>query len=220
MQKIIIWDLDGTILDSLGVFEETLKLILPQHGLPLPSVEVMAANFHGSLEDSIAGVLGNPEPELLAQLVADFLGTQDSAYAVVEPHLLSDALRLMQRAHEAGYRQILVTNRGHVGRLRASPRSIVANSDLKLYIDTVICGDDGEHTKPKPAVLGALADELRAADVLVVGDQHVDAEFALNLEARGVLVRRDGVLPVYMEALGRDWQQHVQVVKSLDEVVL
>jgi phosphoglycolate phosphatase-like HAD superfamily hydrolase len=216
---VIIWDLDGTILDSLGVFEAVLGEILPKYDLLLPTHAEMLANFHGTLDESIDSVLGRPEPSVLASIVKDFLANQDSHYEIIEPHIFKDALHAMERAHAAGKRQILVTNRSHEGRLRASPRSIVANSDLSKYIDTVICGDDNEHNKPNPAVLGDLLDELHDKSILVIGDQHVDAQFALSLHSKGVLVARDG-RPAHLDALPAGWENQVQIVESLDTVEL
>lgn len=216
-QKTIIWDLDGTILDSLGLLQGGLTEVAPKYGLAVPSRQVLEANFHGTLEHTIDTVLGGLEPTTLEAVVQDFLREQDKNYEVIEPHLFPDALRLAARAHEAGHCQILVTNRAHEGRLRASPRNIVANSDLAKYIDTVICGDDSEHRKPQPAVLGKLAMELQGSDVLVVGDQYVDAEFAHNLDTRAALICRDGQPPHHMDTLG-DWQGFVTIVQSLDDV--
>ena len=53
----VLWDLDGTILDSLGVLEDGLNAVLPSHGLLTPRREILAANFHGKLEDSIHDAL-------------------------------------------------------------------------------------------------------------------------------------------------------------------
>lgn len=185
----------------------------------MPSREVLTTNFHGSLEETISNAVRITDSDLLQEVIRDFLAVQDSQYEIIEPHIFPDVLVLAERAKAAGYRQILVTNRSHEGRLRASPRSIVANSDLRKYIDLVICGDDSEHRKPNPNVLGEAAKEIMSTDVLVIGDQHVDAEFARNLGARGCLVCRDGNQPPHMDTLG-DWQSQVSIVQSLDEVEL
>jgi hypothetical protein len=53
----------------------------------------------------------------------------------------------------------------------------------------------------------------------MIGDQHVDAEFARNLSIRAVLACRDGLEPPHMDNLG-DWRSFVTTVRSLDEVKL
>lgn len=216
----VVWDLDGTLLDSFGVFQEVLAEILPDHNLVLPSLEVLVNNYHGSLADSINSVLGGLESDKLNAIVQDFLTAQNSHYEVIEHHIFPDALRLAERAHKRGLTQILVTNRDHEGRLLASPRSIVERSALKSLIDITICGDDSEHRKPNPEVFGSLLEDgtIKPELTVVIGDQFVDGEFARNLGAKAILVSRNSEQIAHMNKLGTGWQDHVNIVSSLDEV--
>ncbi len=215
----IIWDLDGTLLDNLGVLEEGLARVLPSHGRVVPPHDTMLANFHGSLEESISNALGGVGSTELEAIVRDFLIVQDKEYETVEHHLFPDAVDLARRAHSQNIRQILVTNRAHEGRLKASPRSIVAHSSLCDYIDLVICGDDSQHRKPRAAVLGEYAATIDGSSVLIVGDQHVDAEFAHNIGARAVIVNRRSAGAESNERLN-EHKNNITLVKSLDEVIL
>jgi len=216
----VIWDLDGTILDSLGVLEGGLQEVSPRYDITPPSHDVLVANFHGSLESTINNVLGGAvKPSLLQAIVDDFLIVQDTYYGVIEEHLYPDAVDLMKRLHDAGKRQILVTNRGHEGRLRASPRSIVAHSELRDYVDVIVCADDSKHRKPKRIVLDKLITEgLDLEKTIVVGDQFVDAEFAHNLESKGILVARNNTQIPYLERLPNGWESRVAIVTSLTNV--
>jgi len=220
--KTLIWDLDGTLLDSFGVLAESLAAILPGHNKVMPTEAVLRANFHGSLEDTIDNSLGGIDPDKLHRIVQDFLAHQNMIYEVIEDHFYPDALALAGRAHAAGKTQIIVTNRGHINRLNASPRSIVERSKLKEYIDYVICGDDSEHRKPRSAVIETLLHEgiINPAETLVIGDQIVDAQFAQNLTARGLLISRDGDSRAMQEKLVSDNIQLVHIINSLDEVDL
>lgn len=219
--KTIIWDLDGTLLDSFGIFVTAMEEILPHHGIDFPGEDIIAANYHGSLQDAVRGSV---QRELTAEeenaIIVEFLSLQDSQYEIIEGHLFKDAEALVARAHAAGIRQVLVTNRDHEGRNNASPRSIVAHSELKKYIDLVICGDDSEHRKPKPAVLGDFAAGLVPEETLVIGDQYVDAEFAYNLGSAAILVTRNGQQPHHLDKLKHDWQSHVTLVQTLDDVAV
>lgn len=221
MSKIetMIWDLDGTMLDSFGIFTDVLSQIAPKYGYDIPSIENMQANFHGTLEDSIQHSLGLVSSEEVQPLIAKFLTVQDTHYEVIEDHLFKDAVNLAQRAHAAGVRNILVTNRDHAGRLKASPRHIVEHSSLKFLFDVVICGDDSVHRKPRPEVLGARIGSIDPETTLVIGDQFVDAQFAHNLTAQGILVSRGGE-PVNLHMLDYDWQGSLQIIRSLDEITL
>lgn len=51
--KGIIWDLDGTLLDSFGIFEQIITDVVQESGHTMPSHEYMLSNFHGSLEETV-----------------------------------------------------------------------------------------------------------------------------------------------------------------------
>ncbi len=216
--KTIVWDFDGTLINSFGVFCEVTSEVLKLHGRPVPIIEVMSQNFHGSLEDSVNNSAGGLEPDVLEAVMKDWLKVQNKHYEVAEQHLFADALELARRAKEAGIKQVIVTNRAHKGRLNGSPRSIVANSSLKDLIEQVIAGDDGPHRKPLIEVFdGAPPD---GSTTLVVGDQYVDILFANNLGARAIIVNRGSETLAHLDKLHDSWQDHTEVVASLDTVTL
>lgn len=217
----IIWDFDGTLLDSFSGRCDLMRQVLTMHGLPEPSYDQLRHNFHGRLEQSLRGLTGDVSDEKFGELLADFLRL-DSNYMEDDPnqYLCMDAVGLAKQAHELGLQQILVTNRAHgIDRGNASPRNLVQNSVLRPYIDTIICGDEVERHKPDPAVLGARRSEFQAGHTLVVGDQAVDARFAQNLSARAVLVDRLGEGIAHLDSLNGEAIKPV-VIPSLSEVIL
>jgi phosphoglycolate phosphatase-like HAD superfamily hydrolase len=199
-----------------------LEDILPTHGLAPPTPEVLARNCDGPLVDSVSFSMGGLSPTLLEAIMVDFLEVQNKHYELIEHHLIPDALRLAQRAHQAGLIQAVVTNRDHQGRGLASPRSIVERSAYKPLISKVFAGDDGPHRKPNPALLGTFLEDnyLQPEDVLVIGDQFVDAELALNLGSGAVIVDPGDQGMVHAERLPAGWQDRVSLVTSLDQVQL
>lgn len=218
--KTIVWDLDGTLIDSFGIFTEVLAEVVPSYGRDMPTAEIIRQNYHGSLDDAISNVMGGLGPDELDAIVADFLRLQEVHYNVIEHHFYPDALHLAQRAHEAEIFQALVTNRNRRSQLFASPQSIVARSALSGLMGVIICGDDTEYRKPKPEVVGALLSSglLVPAETVVIGDQFVDAVLARNLGAKAILVNRGDEQIAHMDRLGEDWESEVQIVGSLDEV--
>lgn len=220
--KSIIWNLDGTLIDSFGIYIEVLAEILPQYGRSMPPEQILIENYHGSLTDTISNVLGGVEPDELESIIQDFLQAQNGHYEIIDHHFYPDALELAKRAHSKGLFQAIVTNRNHMGRLNASPLSIVERSVLSGLIDTVVCGDDSEHRKPNPAVVDALraGGKIIAEETVVIGDQFVDAELARNLGTKAILVNRGATPIAHLDRLGRNWQNDVQIVRSLDEVTV
>lgn len=205
-------------MDSFGYTLDILCEVMPKHGFPAPSKEELAKNYHGTMRDVFNGLVLEATDEQLDALLQDFMALDDEHIQHPDDHVFEDSVRLAKRAHKAGIRQIVVSNRAHgADRKFASPRNIIEASCLAGCIDQVVCGDEVERRKPeREAVEGVLKD---GANVLVIGDQFVDAEFARNLRGRAILICRDGE-PVHLDRLSDGWEDHVDIVKSLDEVTI
>ena len=186
--ETIIWDLDGTLLNSFDVFAGVLTTVLRKRSIPIPDRDTLLKNFHGSLEQSIASVVPKKYAKDNHSILEEFLQEQDAFYEEVESHLFRDAIELSKRAYKKQIRQIIVTNRNHEGRKRASPKHIVASTNLQDYVHDVICGEDSPVRKPDADVL--TKHKIAPQTTIVIGDQLVDAEFARNLGCRGIIVDR------------------------------
>lgn len=221
--QAIIWDLDGTLLDSFGIHVDIMTEILVKYGRPEPTYDQLRRNFHGKLEDSMRGLAGeHTSDQELAAMLEDFLKIDNEYIQDVDHHLFIDAVGLAKQAHDKGVRQILVTNRAHgKDRGNASPRGMVDNSVLKGLISDVLCGDEVSFRKPDPRVMGDILNELQPSRTVMIGDQAVDALFAHNYGARAVLVNRFEDDIRHMESFyEKDSDTAVEVVNSLSDVML
>lgn len=218
--EAIIWDLDGTLLDSFDIFMTVLADAAAQYDTTVPDREVVLRNYHGSLEASIKAVLQIDDGPLLTNILDEFLDIQNEYYELPNDHLFTDALELAKQADRAGLKQFIITNRFHDQCGAASPRAIVEDSDLQPLISEIICGDETKDHKPDAAVAWPLLEKysLDRRSVLVIGDQHVDAELARNLGCQAVIVNRHG-LEAHLDAIPH-WQAFATSVTSLDSVVL
>lgn len=118
----IIWDLDGTLLNSLEISTGVWQKVLPRHGYPTPTAMDVARNYHGTLQDTIVGLAPHASSEQAKIILDDFLEVDNAYIRDANHHLFPDAVRLAERAHGEGIKQILVTNRAHgTNRQNASP---------------------------------------------------------------------------------------------------
>lgn len=216
--EAIIWDFDGTLLNSFDIFYSVLSVSTQMNNVAMPGRDVIALNYHGSLEHSIKSSLGLADGDLLDAVHEDFLEVQENYYDEPSDHLFPDALQLADTAARSGLRQFIITNRFHSGRGTASPRKIVAATQLNRLIDDIICGDETSVLKPDPAVAWPLLERygLVPSSVLVIGDQHVDAELARNLGCQAVIVGREGQSS-HLETIP-NWQSFATSVTSLNAI--
>jgi phosphoglycolate phosphatase-like HAD superfamily hydrolase len=220
--KGVIWDLDGTLLDSFGIFEQIIADVVQESGHDMPTHDYMLSNFHGSLEETVQRILSIDSAEELDHTITSFLKKQEVHYADdLETHLFQDATMLAQRAAVQGIHQLLVTNRAHQGRGNASPRAIIAGTVLADCIHEVRPGDEVEYRKPdaRSVIDWMEHHQLSPGEVLVIDDQFVGAQLALNIKARALLIKRNGDIP-HLDTLTHQNHKDIFVVDDLEAVEL
>lgn len=220
--KGIIWDLDGTLLDSFGIFEQVIADIVQESGHIMPTREHIRNNYHGSLKETVQQVLGLQSAEELDMAIDSFLKKQEHHYADdLGAHLFKDTTMLAQQAAAQGIHQLLVTNRDHQGTGNASPRTIIAATVLADCIHEIHPGDEVAYRKPDPRAVGdwMINHNIAPQELVVIGDQFVDAQLALNIGARAILIKRNGDIPHLLHCTHQDLDD-IAIVDDLEEVEL
>lgn len=170
MKHLIIYDLDGTLVDTLEDIVEAANHMLRRLGSPpLPARD-------------IRGYVGRG----VRQLIAHCLQSDDSALiergmTVYRAHYarhLADHSRLYPGVrdtleHFKTRRQAVVTNKPN-----PFSRDLLVALDIADYFLEIVGGEDGFPKKPDPASLSALMkrEGIAAGDAMMVGDSPVDVE--------------------------------------------
>ncbi len=216
----LLWDLDGTLMDSVSLKVAVLNDVLQRRNLPTPTHEQYVENSGGRLLDTIQALTGLTGT-LLDDVYTDFIQSEEHFYENPESLFFNDALQLMRRARRAGLKQILISNRPHYNDARlGSPRNLAKKLPLAGYMDAVVCGDDHDFCKPDPRILERVEGELGLvrSELLVVGDQHVDIALACNIGAQAVVVSRDGEMPPHLDELPAGWESRARIVPNFYKV--
>lgn len=152
----IIFDLDGTLVDSMWMWKDIDIEFLGERGIELPP----------TLQKEIEGMSFNEVARLfidkfdLKETVDDLkVIWNDMAYDkyahVVRPK--PGVIRFLDRAHKAGYRMGIASSNS-IELINAA----LANYDLFEYFDVIISANDVPRGKPYPDVYLAVADALKA----------------------------------------------------------
>ena len=172
MVRCILFDLDGTLLDSYDAITESLNAARAAYGLP-PFLhdEVVRRVGHG-LESLIAEALG-------AERVAEGVRTFRERYrqvSLVQSRLLPGVEGTVRELRARGYRLAVLTNKPAV-----FSRSILDHLGVGDLFP-VIYGPDRAPAKPDPQmVFRALSDlGCEPAEAVLVGDMIVDRDTARN----------------------------------------
>ena len=171
----VVFDLDGTLIDSAPDLHAAAQTMLAEAGLPpvtLPQVQGFIGNGVPVLVARVLAAVGGPaDPEAAAALTARFLAHYMAApTALTRPYPGVPAALAALAA--AGHPLAVCTNKP-----AAPARAILAAFGLDAWISEVIGGDSLPLRKPDPAPLQA-AFALLGGSGVYVGDSEVDAATA------------------------------------------
>lgn len=160
----LLFDLDGTLIDSIRLILDSYHHTVRTHGLPPRTDAQWLAGIGTPLRVVFAELAEHPEQmERLIATYRDYNLTHHDAQVI--PYV--GAPELIRRVKDLGYRTGLVTSKNRPGALRGLKLAGIADR-----FDVLVCADDVEHPKPHPEpVLKALAlIGARAEETLFVGD--------------------------------------------------
>jgi phosphoglycolate phosphatase len=167
--QAVIFDFDGTLVDSYEAIAASVNHVRSCHGLPsLPT-------------DEVRRHVGRGPVNLLRQTVPDPDIEQDLArYRAHHPSVLRSGTRLLPGVAEilpilksAGLRLGICSNKPAI-----FTRQLLEILNLTTLIDAVVGPEDAPRIKPAPDMLLAILSSLgvRSDEALYVGDMVVDIE--------------------------------------------
>ncbi len=184
----VLWDLDGTLIDSAGLHWLAWRDTLAAEGRGVAAEDF--ANAFGRRNDEILrGLYG---ADLAPEWISRISETKEQSYRRLlrERGLapLPGAMAWLARLREAGYRQALASSAP-----RPNIEAVLGILELGKYLDAVVSADDVGRGKPDPAIFLAASDRLGlpAAHCVVVEDAPAGLEAARRAGMRSIGVLSD-----------------------------
>lgn len=169
--RVIVFDWDGTIIDSASTIAECIRLAAADIGLAVPTREqashVIGLGLHDALRYAVPDLRQEQMMEFVARYRYHFLSREDTMGLFEGMHaLLEDLHRQKTLAIATGKSR------------RGLDRSLEA-TNLRSYFQASRCADE-THPKPHPAMLLELMDEFGVSqhETLMIGDTSHDLEMA------------------------------------------
>ncbi len=169
----VVFDLDGTLIDSLPDVTNAVNLLLDEEGHPPLSTDIVRT-FVGSGEQVLMHRLiaaTDVDPADFDRLMPRFIAHYQTA--AQNTRLFPGALDALHRLNAKGVPIGLCTNKP-----RAALEPTLAAAGLGDVFGVVVAGDDLALRKPEPAPLFHSFQMLGAETGIYVGDSEIDAEAA------------------------------------------
>ena len=190
LPRAVLWDLDGTLVDSAADIASALNALLLAHGLETYSVKRIKTMIGGGIERLVErGWAAHGEAlrsRQIDQLSTRFLELY-AQRATDETRLFDGVEDVLHELRRLGVSQAVCTNKP-----RAISESILQRLEVGELFDAVVGGDCTTEKKPHPLPVISGLQRLRVAntDAVMVGDSGADVTAGHAAGVRVVLVRQ------------------------------
>lgn len=184
MLQLVLFDLDGTLVDTAPDLGLALNMQRERHGLPaLPLEAIRPYASHGSRGLLSVGFGLKPEDPPFGEMREEYLALYDEVFTR-SPVLFPGIETLLDELEQSGTRWGVVTNKP-----ARFTNPLLASMSLDKRAACAVSGDDAERPKPYPDTL-LLALQQTTTDrlhCLYVGDAERDMQAARAAGIRSVV---------------------------------
>jgi phosphoglycolate phosphatase len=201
--KAILFDLDGTLVDSAPDIAAATNELLATRGLPplsLPEVKAMIGDGVRKLIERAFAASGAPLSASELDQANDDMKPIYLRHVTGLATLMPGVRETLAHFHMAGIAMGVVTNKPQL-----AAREVLLHFGLTEFFGVIVGGDAVSHQKPAPDGLLMALDRLHAEPgvALMVGDSIADAG-AARAAGTAVALVRGGYTQVPLEEIGAD----------------
>jgi phosphoglycolate phosphatase len=178
MYNTVIFDLDGTLLNTIDDLADSVKYVQKKYGFPLHNVDLVRQHVGNGIRNlvirSIPDGESNPQFENIYQEFLEYY----QEHCQIKTDAYPGIMDLLKELHNRNLKMAIVSNKAHL--------AVIELNEIyfKDYISVAIGENEKEGIKKKPApdsVFHAL--ELlgsKQSEAMYVGDSEVDRATAEN----------------------------------------
>lgn len=222
--KAVLFDLDGTLIDTAPDFIRIIKVMCAKHNYPCPTDEQIREQVSAGARAIVKLMFGelasvsDDDPKLLTYR-QEFLDTYE-ADICVDSCLFSGLDKLLLNLESNGILWGIVTNKP-----RYLTEILLEKLNLTECCAVLVCPDDVKNTKPDPEPMFLAVDKLNerfnldltAENCVYVGDHIRDIQAGKSANMRTILAGY-GYIPPEDKGNLYGWGADV-VIHSVDELV-
>jgi len=181
MFKLLIFDWDGTLMDSAMRIVACVQAAAEDLSLPIPAENAARDIIGLGLDEAMARLFPESDADEKARVVERYRHHYLFASEIPTP-LFDGANEVIERLQGEGYLLAVATGKGRPGLNR-----VLEQSGLGAHFHTTRTADEAR-SKPDPDMLLQILDELgvEAHETLMIGDTEYDMNMANNAGAKAL----------------------------------
>lgn len=174
MVKAVLFDLDGTLINSIDDLADSVNHTLGALGYPTHETEKYKYFIGNGMRKLIERALGARETEVVDRVLEKFMEYyREHSLDKTRPY--DGVTELLDALTKKGIISVIVTNKAHAAAVKIGKHFFGDN--IKVYGQR-----EGVPTKPDPAIVNLVLDELRLhkSECIFVGDSGMDMAVGVN----------------------------------------
>ena len=178
MVKAVIFDLDGTLLDTIEDLSDSMNYVLSVYGCPVHTLEEIKSYVGNGLRNLVKrAVPAGTDDEMIEDMFRTLV-TYYRAHCAIKTRPYNGIPELLEALRNAGIRTAVISNKAD-NSLQALAEEMFHNA-----FDYALGATEGVKLKPDAAMVNMALEKLScaASEAVYVGDSEVDIETAKNAE--------------------------------------
>ncbi|MCK4841750.1 MAG: HAD-IIIA family hydrolase [Methylococcales bacterium] len=181
--ELIIFDWDGTLVDSIDWIVQSLKKAARVQGLVIPEQQavknIIGLSIYKATEQLFPGIDQQQQQALISCYSEVFFTKQ-----IVEEDLFTGVKEMLDKLRQKGYKLAVATGKTRSGLDRA-----MQGTGLTGFFDITRCADETA-SKPNPEMVDEIVREMAVSreKTVMIGDSAYDLQMAANAGIKAIAV--------------------------------
>lgn len=182
--KAVIFDLDGTLLDTLEDLRDSVNFVLQKYNYAPRTLSEIRSFVGNGIENLIHRALPSDADENMFAKVFEAFKSHYAKYCNVKTRPYDGILSLLERLKSEGYKLAIVSNKADFG------VKVLSRDYFNSLVDVALGEKEGFRRKPEPDTVFAAMEIMGVSqsETVYIGDSDVDIKTAQNSGLDSILV--------------------------------